>query len=65
MPNNAAMQEFLIPAKPDLQAARQSWLKIAWRASGACRPATVDAYERDTRQFLHFLTGHNAAARPA
>ncbi|TIM33423.1 MAG: hypothetical protein E5Y61_16780, partial [Mesorhizobium sp.] len=27
----SAMQEFLIPAKPDLQAARESWLKMLAR----------------------------------
>ena len=51
------MQEFLISAKPDLQAARESWL----RSLGAERRLsrlTVEAYERDTRQFLQFLTGH-------
>jgi integrase/recombinase XerC len=28
---NDAMQEFLIPAKPDLQAVRESWLKMLAR----------------------------------
>ncbi|WP_292306620.1 site-specific integrase, partial [Mesorhizobium sp.] len=51
------MQEFLIPAKPDLQAARESWLKMLARER-RLSPETVEAYERDTRQFLHFLTGH-------
>ena len=51
------MQEFLIPAKPDLQAARENWLKMLARER-RLSPATVEAYERDTRQFLHFLTGH-------
>ncbi|PBC05771.1 tyrosine recombinase XerC [Mesorhizobium sp. WSM3860] len=51
------MQEFLIPAKPDLQAARASWLKMLARER-RLSPETVEAYERDTRQFLHFLTGH-------
>jgi integrase/recombinase XerC len=51
------MQEFLIPAAPDLAAARQDWLKSLTgerRLSGE----TVESYERDTRQFLHFMTGH-------
>jgi integrase/recombinase XerC len=55
------MEEFLVPAKADLQNARQSWL----RALGGERrlsPLTVEAYERDTRQFLHFLTGHLGGA---
>ncbi|BCG92110.1 tyrosine recombinase XerC [Mesorhizobium sp. 131-2-1] len=51
------MQEFLIPAKPDLQAARENWLKMLARER-RLSPETVEAYERDTRQFLHFLTGH-------
>ena len=54
---NGRMQEFLIPAKPDLQAARENWLKMLARER-RLSPETVEAYERDTRQFLHFLTGH-------
>jgi integrase/recombinase XerC len=51
------MQEFLVSAKADLQNARQSWLQAL---AGERRLArlTVEAYERDTRQFLQFLTGH-------
>jgi integrase/recombinase XerC len=51
------MQEFLISAGPDLQAARESWLKTL-TGERRLSPLTVDAYERDTRQFLQFLTGH-------
>ena len=51
------MQEFLIAAKPDLQAARESWLK-ALAGERRLSALTVEAYERDTRQFLQFLTGH-------
>ena len=51
------MQEFLVFAKPDLQAARESWLKALARER-RLSPETVEAYERDTRQFLQFLTGH-------
>ncbi|TIW77957.1 MAG: recombinase XerC, partial [Mesorhizobium sp.] len=51
------MQEFLIPAKPDLQAARETWLKTLAHER-RLSTETVEAYERDTRQFLHFLTGH-------
>ncbi|TIV36087.1 MAG: recombinase XerC, partial [Mesorhizobium sp.] len=46
------MQEFLIPAKPDLQAARETWLKTLAHER-RLSPETVEAYERDTRQFLH------------
>jgi len=52
------MQEFLIAAKPDLQAAREGWLK-SLAGERRLSASTVDAYERDTRQFLQFLTGHN------
>ena len=51
------MQQFLVCAKPDLQAARESWLK-ALAGERRLSALTLDAYERDTRQFLHFLTGH-------
>jgi len=51
------MQEFLISAKPDLQTARQDWLKMLG-SERRLSPLTVEAYERDTRQFLQFLTGH-------
>ena len=53
------MQEFLVSAKGDLQAARQDWLS-ALANQRRLSPETVEAYERDTRQFLQFLTGHNA-----
>ncbi len=55
------MQEFLIAARPDLQAARQSWLSMLSRER-RLSPETVEAYERDTRQFLQFLTGHCGGA---
>ena len=51
------MQEFLITAKDDLQAARAEWLK-ALAGERRLSNLTVEAYERDTRQFLQFLTGH-------
>lgn len=49
--------EFLIPARPDLADARQGWLD-ALAKGRRLSPLTVEAYERDTRQFLQFLTGH-------
>lgn len=51
------MQQFLIPAKDDLHKARADWLKTLSRER-RLSPLTVEAYERDTRQFLQFLTGH-------
>jgi len=51
------MQEFLISARPDLADARQNWLK-ALASERRLSKQTVEAYERDTRQFLQFLTGH-------
>ncbi|MBX3529490.1 MAG: tyrosine recombinase XerC [Rhizobiaceae bacterium] len=49
--------EFLIPAHPDLADARQGWLD-ALAKGRRLSPLTVEAYERDTRQFLQFLTRH-------
>lgn len=51
------MQEFLISTKPDLQAARDAWLK-SLAGERRLSAETVEGYERDTRQFLQFLTGH-------
>ncbi|WP_162175210.1 site-specific integrase, partial [Nitratireductor aquibiodomus] len=50
-------QDFLISAKPDLQKARVRWL-ASLADERRLSALTVDAYERDTRQFLQFLTGH-------
>ena len=54
------MAEFIITAKPDLAAARADWLAAL---AGERRMArlSVEAYERDTRQFFAFLTGHLGA----
>jgi integrase/recombinase XerC len=51
------MQEFLVSARSDLAAARGDWLNSLARERRLAA-LTVEAYERDTRQFLQFLTGH-------
>lgn len=51
------MAELLVIAKPDLAAARTEWLDGLATERRMAR-LTVEAYERDTRQFLAFLTGH-------
>jgi integrase/recombinase XerC len=55
------MQQFLIPAQADLQAAREAWLQTLSRER-RLSALTVEAYERDSRQFLHFLTDHLGGA---
>lgn len=50
-------EQFLIAARPDLQSAREAWLKMLARER-RLSALTVEAYERDSRQFLQFLTGH-------
>jgi integrase/recombinase XerC len=55
------MQQFLIPARADLQAARQDWLSTLG-GERRLSALTLEAYERDTRQFLQFLTGHCGGA---
>lgn len=54
------MSEFLVIAKPDLQDARAAWLKSLGHERRLAA-LTVEAYERDTRQFFQFLTGHLGA----
>ncbi len=53
------MNELLIIAAPDLAAKRHEWLE-SLNNERRLSPNTLDAYERDTRQFLTFLTGHLA-----
>ena len=55
------MEQFLISAGPELQKARADWLAALARER-RLSPLTVEAYERDTRQFLHFMTGYNGGA---
>ncbi len=61
-PNNpgAAVNELLIIADSRLMAERTRWLD-ALAGERRLSQHTLDAYERDTRQFLIFLTGHVAA----
>jgi integrase/recombinase XerC len=51
------MSEILIIAAPDLLGERQRWMS-ALADERRLSAHTLDAYERDTRQFLAFLTGH-------
>jgi integrase/recombinase XerC len=58
---NGGMEQFLVCAQPDLHQARGEWL-ASLASERRLSPLTVEAYERDTRQFLHFMTGHNGGA---
>ncbi|KAA3510414.1 tyrosine recombinase XerC [Agrobacterium rosae] len=51
------MDEILTFADPDLLSERQSWLG-ALDGERRLSDNTVEAYERDTRQFLMFMTGY-------
>ncbi len=51
------MNEILVIGTPELMAARSAWLS-ALMSERRLSDETVEAYERDTRQFLTFLTGH-------
>ncbi|OWV90818.1 recombinase XerC [Rhizobium sp. R72] len=53
------MNELLIIADPQLMAERTAWLGNLANERRLSEH-TLDAYERDTRQFLTFLTGHLA-----
>jgi integrase/recombinase XerC len=61
MRQDDGMEEFLISAKPDLHKARQEWL-VSLASERRLAALTVEAYERDTRQFLQFMTGHCGGA---
>lgn len=52
-------RELLVFAKPELMRQRTAWLD-ALAHERRMAAATYEAYERDTRQFLLFLTGHLA-----
>ena len=54
------MTELLIIADSALLAERQTWL-ASLGEERRLSDNTLDAYERDTRQFLAFLTQHLAA----
>lgn len=54
-------EAFLISARPDLQKARMEWLRTLETERRLAR-LTVEAYERDTRQFFQFLTAHCGGA---
>jgi integrase/recombinase XerC len=54
------MNELLVIADPALMAERRNWLD-ALADERRLAANTLEAYERDTRQFLAFLTGHLAA----
>jgi integrase/recombinase XerC len=58
-PTPGAKPEFLVHARPDLLRARQDWLDALARQR-RLSAETVEAYERDTRQFLQFMTGYIA-----
>ena len=51
------MNELLIIAAPDLAGRRREWLE-SLAEERRLSENTLTAYERDTRQFLTFLTGH-------
>jgi len=53
------VNELLIIADPRLMAERTAWLD-SLASERRLSEHTLDAYERDTRQFLTFLTGHLA-----
>lgn len=57
MARNSDTEEFLIACAPELASERELWL--SWlRDERRMSAKTLDAYERDVRQFLQYLTGH-------
>jgi len=57
MSRNPDQEQFLVYCTPDLAKEKMLWL--SW-ASDQKRMSskTLDAYERDVRQFLQYMTGH-------
>lgn len=53
------MNELLVISHPEVMAERQRWLSTL-AEERRLSEKTIEAYERDTRQFLAFLTGHLA-----
>ena len=53
----AGSSDPLVFMTPDLAAARRQWL-THMKTERRLSPLSIDAYERDSRQFLHFLTDH-------
>jgi integrase/recombinase XerC len=55
--NGCAVNEILILACPELLEMRRQWLQ-SLETERRLAANTLEAYERDTRQFLAFLSGH-------
>ena len=56
--SNEQHERDILPAKEDVLAARKNWL-INLEHTRRLSHLTIDAYERDTRQFLTFLAQYN------
>lgn len=59
--SNELHNKELLPAKEDVLAARKNWL-LNLEQTRRLSNLTIDAYERDTRQFLTFLAQYNGNA---